>query len=382
MQEQLPRCGSRAYMDNGMDPLHFPTGFRRAKMELLTTIKAEWVEMKITTIGLDIAKSVFHFYAVNATGKLVKKQQLKRKQMLEYTANLEPCLIAMEACGGANYWSRKLIQQGHQVKQIAPQYVKAFLKGNKNDYNDAEAIAEAAQRPTMRFVPIKSIEQQDVQNIHRQRERIKKERTALVNQIRGLLAEYGIVMDKKISVVRRELPLILEDAENELTPLSRELFNELLDELRGLDERLARCEKRIKAVNQENAVCLRLDEVLGIGDITASALYAAVGDGKDFANGRHLSAWLGLVPGQHSSGGKANLLGISKRGNSYLRTLLIHGARAVLRYVATKTDRFSRWAQSVLERRGHNKACVAVANKIARIAWVIIAKGETYRPAV
>ena len=234
----------------------------------------------------------------------------------------------------------------------------------------------------MRFVPIKSIEQQDVQNIHRQRERIKKERTALVNQIRGLLAEYGIVMDKKISVVRRELPLILEDAENELTPLSRELFNELLDELRGLDERLARCEKRIKAVNQENAVCLRLDEVLGIGDITASALYAAVGDGKDFANGRHLSAWLGLVPGQHSSGGKANLLGISKRGNSYLRTLLIHGARAVLRYVATKTDRFSRWAQSVLERRGHNKACVAVANKIARIAWVIIAKGETYRPAV
>jgi transposase len=338
--------------------------------------------MKITTIGLDIAKSVFHFYAVNAAGKLVKKQQLKRKQVLEYTANLEPCLIAMEACGGANYWSRKLIQQGHQVKQIAPQYVKAFLKGNKNDYNDAEAIAEAAQRPTMRFVPIKSVEQQDVQNIHRQRERIKKERTALVNQIRGLLAEYGIVMDKKISVVRRELPLILEDSENELTPLSRELFNELLDELRGLDERLARCEKRIKAVNQENAVCLRLDEVLGIGDITASALYAAVGDGKDFANGRHLSAWLGLVPGQHSSGGKANLLGISKRGNAYLRTLLIHGARAVLRYATTKTDRFSRWAQSVLERRGHNKACVAVANKIARIAWVIIAKGETYRPAV
>jgi transposase len=338
--------------------------------------------MKITTIGLDIAKSVFHFYAVNAVGKLVKRQQLKRKEVLEYTANLEPCLIAMEACGGANYWSRKLIKQGHQVKQIAPQYVKAFLKGNKNDYNDAEAIAEAAQRPTMRFVPTKSIEQQDIQNIHRQRERIKKERTALVNQARGLLAEYGIVMDKKISVVRRELPLILEDAENELTPLSRELFNELLDELRGLDERLARCEKRIKAVNQENAVCLRLDEVLGIGDITASALYAAVGDGKDFTNGRHLSAWLGLVPGQHSSGGKANLLGISKRGNAYLRTLLIHGARAVLRYVATKTDFFSRWAQSVLERRGHNKACVAVANKIARIAWVIIAKGETYRPAV
>lgn len=337
--------------------------------------------MKITTIGLDIAKSVFHLIAVNHVGRFVKKKELKRKQVLAYMANIEPCVIAMEACGGANYWAREFMALGHQVKLIAPQYVKPYVKGNKNDYNDAEAIAEAAQRPSMRFVPIKSVEQQDVQNVHRQRERLKKARTALVNQVRGLLAEYGMVINKGVAAVRRDLPDILEDAENGLTPCSRTLFAEHLDELRAIDQRFAHCEERIKAVNKENEVCQRLDDVLGIGPITASAVYAAAGDGKDFVNGRHFSAWLGLVPGQHSSGGKAVLLGISKRGNTYLRTLFIHGARAVLRYSADKTDRFSRWAQSLLARRGHNKACVAVANKMARIAWVIMAKGETYRPA-
>jgi len=288
----------------------------------------------------------------------------------------------MEACGGANYWARELVALGHEVKLIAPQYVKPYVKGNKNDYNDAEAIAEAAQRPSMRFVPIKNIEQQDIQNIHRQRERLKKERTALVNQIRGLLAEYGVIINRGVASVRRDLPLILEDASNGLTLMARELFAELLDELCTLDQRMNRCEQRIKAANKENELCQRLDEVLGIGPITASALYAAGGDGGDFTNGRHFSAWLGLVPGQHSSGGKAVLLGISKRGNSYLRTLLIHGARAVLRYSAGKTDRFSCWAQALLERRGHNRACVAVANKLARMAWVVMAKGERYRPAM
>lgn len=338
--------------------------------------------MKITTIGLDIAKNVFHLFAVNPMGRFVKKKQLKRRQLLAYTAKLEPCLIVLEACGGANFWARELMAQGHQVKLIAPQYVKPFVKGNKNDYNDAEAIAEAAQRPSMRFVPIKSTEQQDVQNFHRQRERIKKERTALGNQIRGLLAEYGLVVNKGIPAVRKALPLILEDAENGLTPLARELFAELLEELRELDQRFERCEKRIKTVSQENELCRRLDDVLGIGPLTASATYAAAGDGKDFANGRHFSAWLGLVPGQHSSGGKPVLLGISKRGNAYLRTLFIHGARSVLLHSRHKEDRFSRWAQAVLARRGHNRACVAVANKLARIAWVIMAKGERYRPAL
>lgn len=337
--------------------------------------------MKITTIGLDIAKSVFHLVAVNHTGRFIRKKQLKRQQVLAHTAKLECCTIVMEACGGANYWAREFMAQGHQVKLIAPQYVKPYLKGNKNDYNDAEAIAEAAQRPNMRFVPVKAVEQQDIQNFHRQRERLKGERTALVNQIRGLLAEYGIVINKGVPAVRAAVPRILEDADNGLTPLSRELFAELLDELHSLDERFKRCEQRIQAVNQENEVCQRLDEILGIGAITASAVYAAAGNGQDFVNGRHFSAWLGLVPGQHSSGGKAVLLGISKRGNAYLRTLFIHGARAVLLHSARKEDSFSRWAQAVLERRGHNRACVAVANKMARIAWVVMAKGERYRPA-
>ena len=337
--------------------------------------------MKITTVGLDIARSVFHLFAVNRMGRLLKKKELKRKQLLAYMATLEPCLIVMEACGGAHYWAREFIALGHDVKLIAPQFVKPYRKGNKNDYNDAEAIAEAAQRPNMRFVPIKSVERQDVQNFHCQRERIKKERTALVNQIRGLLAEYGVIIGLGIGAVRTELPKILEDADNGLTALSRELFAEQLEELHRVDERFTQCEARINALNKENEVCQRLDAILGIGPITASATYAAAGEGKDFANGRHFSAWLGLVPGQHSSGGKTVLLGISKRGNAYLRTLFIHGARAVLRHSANKSDRFSLWAQAVMARRGHNKACVAVANKMARMAWVIMAKGETYRVA-
>jgi len=338
--------------------------------------------MNITTIGLDIAKSIFHLYGINSVGRLLKKKQLQRHQLLKYLANLDASLVVMEACGGANYWAREIMLLGHEVKLISPQYVKPYVKGNKNDYNDAQAIAEAAQRSNMRFVPIKSVEQQDVQNFHRQRERIKKERTALVNQIRGLLAEYGIVIKKGVAAVRRELPRILEDAENGLNTLSRELFAELQDELHALEERFVQCNHRINLMNQDNAVCRRLEGILGIGSITASATYAAVGDGKEFKNGRHFSAWLGLVPGQHSTGGKPVLLGISKRGNSYLRTLYIHGARAVLRYSANKQDRFSRWAQQVLARRGHNKACVAVANKLARIAWVIMARGESYRALV
>ena len=338
--------------------------------------------MNITTIGLDIAKSVFHLFNITKTGRFIGKNQLKRNQVLTHMAKLEPSIIVMEACGGANYWSRKLIAMGHLVKLIAPQYVKPFVKGNKNDYNDAEAIAEASQRPSMRFVPIKSVEQQDIQNLHRQRELIKKFRTALVNQVRGLLAEYGVVIKKGVSALHNDLPSILEDANNELTVLSRELFNELYDDLIIIEDRFKKCEKRIKAINKENDTCQRLMGVLGIGPIIASATYAEGGNGKNFVNGRHFSAWLGLVPGQHSTGGKPVLLGISKRGNSYLRTLYIHGARAVLQASSTKSDRFSLWAQALLARRGHNKDCVAIANKLARIAWVIMAKGDTYRLAV
>ena len=338
--------------------------------------------MKITTVGIDIAKSVFHVFAVNKMGTLVKKKQLKRKELLGFIAQLEPCRVALEACGGAHHWAREFTKLGHEVRLIAPQYVKPYVKGNKNDYNDAEAIAEAAQRPNMRFVPIKTQEQQDIQALHRLRERTVKERTMRVNQIRGLLAEYGIVIRLGITAVRKALPEILEDGENGLTPRGRACFAQLRDELVEIDATCARYEQQIVQVNQEYDVCRRLDEVIGIGPITATATYAAAGTAKEFRNGRHFSAWLGLVPRQHSSGGKDTLLGISKRGNAYLRTLYIHGARAVLRTAVTKQDRFSCWANAVHARRGHNRACVAVANKLARIAWVILAKGEAYRPAV
>ena len=338
--------------------------------------------MKITTVGLDIAKSIFHFFAVNKAGAKVKKKVLKRSQVLPCFAQMESCVIAMEACGSAHYWARSLEALGHTVKLIAPQYVKPFLKGNKNDYNDAEAIAEAAQRPTMRFVPIKTVEQQDVQLVHRRRERLIKERTALVNQIRGQLAEYGIVIHKGVAAVRSQLPRILEDAGNDLTVLAREYFFESYESLADLDGKCRACEKKLEVINKENALCQRLDDIHGIGSVTATALYAAAGDGKEFKNGRHMSAWLGLVPGQHSSGGKNTLLGISKRGNSYLRTLLIHGARAVLMHCEGKKDRLSVWALALKERRGHNIACVAVANKLARIAWVVMAREEEYRMAV
>jgi transposase len=338
--------------------------------------------MKITTVGLDIAKSVFHFVGVNKTGKLVKKKMIKRKDLIHFLAQIEPCLVVMEACGGANYWAREFEKVGHQVKLIAPQYVVPYRQGNKNDYNDALAIAEAAQRPNMRFVQPKPVEQQDIQMLHRMRERLSKQSTALVNQVRGMLAEYGVVITKGKASFRSKLPDILENADNELTAKGRSIFYQLYEEFNGIEERLKRCDNQVQQETKNNQVCQRLESVPGIGPVTATAFYAAVGEGKDFTNGRHFSAWCGLVPKQHSSGGKDNLLGISKRGNAYLRTLFIHGARAVLYRSDGKEDRFSRWAIALAERRGFNRACVAVANKLARIAWVIAAREDEYRMAV
>lgn len=337
--------------------------------------------MKITTVGLDIAKSVFHFVGVNKAGKLVRKKMLKRCELLSAIARLEPCLIVMEACGGANYWAREFTQLGHEVKLIAPQFVVPYRQGNKNDYNDAQAIAEAAQRPNMRFVSLKSVEQQDVQMLHRMRERLTKQTTALVNQVRGMLTEYGIVIAKSKAAFRNRLPDILTDYNNPLTVKGRGIFHELYNEFMALEQKLVDCEKQVLQEHKINPTCQRLGKVLGIGPVTATAYYAAVGEGKEFYNGRHFSAWCGLVPKQHSSGGKDNLLGISKRGNAYLRTLFIHGARAILRHCETKTDKLSLWAKALIERRGFNRACVAMANKLARIAWVIAARGEEYQPS-
>ena len=338
--------------------------------------------MKITTIGLDIAKSVFHAVGVDKAGKLIKKKMLRRKDLLPFVAKIEPCLIVMEACGGASYWAREFEQFGHIVKLIAPQYVVPFRQGNKNDYNDALAIAEAAQRPNMRFVKPKSVEQQDVQLLHRMRERLTKQSTALINQVRGMLAEYGIVMTKSKSAFKAQLPNILIDETNTLTTKGRAIFYQLYDEVIDIEKRLKSCDTQVLNETQNNVICQRLQTIPGVGPVTATAIYAAVGDGKDFSNGRHFSAWCGLVPKQHSSGGKDNLLGISKRGNAYLRTLFIHGARAVLRHSGSKSDKLSCWAIQLAERRGFNRACVAVANKLARMSWVIAAREEEFRLAM
>lgn len=338
--------------------------------------------MKITTIGLDIAKSVFHAVGVDKAGKLIKKKMLRRKDLLPFVAKIEPCLIVMEACGGASYWAREFEQFGHIVKLIAPQYVVPFRQGNKNDYNDALAIAEAAQRPNMRFVKPKSVEQHDVQLLHRMRERLTKQSTALINQVRGMLAEYGIVMTKSKSAFKAQLPDILIDETNTLTTKGRAIFYQLYDEVIDIEKRLKSCDTQVLNETQNNVICQRLQTIPGVGPVTATAIYAAVGDGKDFSNGRHFSAWCGLVPKQHSSGGKDNLLGISKRGNAYLRTLFIHGARAVLRHSGSKSDKLSCWAIQLAERRGFNRACVAVANKLARMSWVIAAREEEFRLAM
>ncbi|MGI2166561.1 IS110-like element ISSpu22 family transposase [Shewanella oncorhynchi] len=338
--------------------------------------------MKITTIGLDIAKSVFHAVGVDKAGKLIKKKMLRRKDLLPFVAKIEPCLIVMEASGGASYWAREFEQFGHVVKLIAPQYVIPFRQGNKNDYNDALAIAEAAQRPNMRFVKPKSVEQQDVQLLHRMRDRLTKQSTALINQVRGMLAEYGIVMTKSKSAFKAQLPDILVDEANTLTTKGRAIFYQLYDEVIDIEKRLKSCDTQVLNETQNNVICQRLQTIPGVGPVTATAIYAAVGDGKDFSNGRHFSAWCGLVPKQHSSGGKDNLLGISKRGNAYLRTLFIHGARAVLRHSGSKSDKLSCWAIQLAERRGFNRACVAVANKLARMSWVIAAREEEFRLAM
>lgn len=337
--------------------------------------------MKIATIGLDVAKNVFQVHGADAEGRAVLRKRLRRNQVAEFFANLPPCLVGLEACCGSHYWSRVLSRSGHTVRLIAPQFVKPYVKSNKNDANDAEAICEAVSRPQMRFVPAKSVEQQDVQAVHRVRSRLVSSRTQLASQMRGLLAEYGIVLSPGISQLRRGLPLILEDAENELTDFSRRLFAALYEELVQLDDKIKTLDEQVQAIYRASEPCQRVAAVEGIGPLIATALVAAISDGKSFKNGRQFAAWLGLVPRQHSTGGKARLFGISKRGDPYLRTLLIHGARSVVYRASRKTDTRNRWIADKQRRLGTSKACVALANKNARIVWSLIARGESYRRA-
>jgi len=335
--------------------------------------------MNVTTLGIDLAKAVFQLHGTDSNGKAVLKKRLRRHQLLAFMQTLPPCLVGMEACGGAHYWSRKFRSYGHEVKIMAPQYVKAYVKTNKNDYNDAEAINEAVGRPSMRFVGIKAVWQQDIQTLHRARSQLMKTRTQLANHIRGLLMEYGIVVPKQIGQLRQQLPMILEDADNELTDQARELFAEMREQLFDLDTRIARKDKQVLAIHKQSELSQRLGQVEGIGPLTATAFIASLADANQFRRGRECSAWLGLVPRQFSSGGKTLLGSISKRGDRYLRTNLIHGARSVLSKVDKKTDARSQWCAQLKARVGMNKASVALANKNARILWALMARGESYR---
>jgi transposase len=337
--------------------------------------------MNVSTLGIDLAKAVFQLHGVNEPGQVTLTKRLSRKQLLPFLANLPLCLIGLEACSGAHYWAREMQKLGHEVKLIAPQFVRPYVKGNKTDGNDAAAICEAVSRPHMHFVTINTPEQQDIQAMHRIREQVVKNRTALANQIRGLLHEYGVVMPSGISRLRAQLPLILEDAENGLSDLCRELIHELYQRLRTLDEQVGQYDQRIQQVFKQDERCQRLGQVEGIGPLIATAFLAAVGDASVFHNGRQVAAWLGLVPKQHASGGKARLLGISKRGDRYWRTLLIHGARAAVCSATHKHDARSAWLNRLRERRGKNVAAVALANKNARILWALLVKGEAYRQA-
>ena len=335
--------------------------------------------MGITTIGLDLAKNVFQVHGVNERGKAVLRKQLKRDQVAPFFANLPPCLIGIEACASAHHWARKLQALGHTVRLMAPQFVKPYVKSNKNDAADAEAICEAVSRPSMRFVPVKNVEQQSVLSLHRVRQGFVKARTAQANQIRGLLGEYGLVVPRGVAYIAQRVPALIEDAENELPGSFRLLIQRLLEHLKVLQQQVDEIEAQIKAWHRASEASQRLEKVPGIGPLTATALVASVGDAKNFDNGRQFAAWLGVVPRQHSSGGKPTQLGMSKRGDAYLRTMLIHGARSVI-YRATQRADADSWLVKLTTRRNKNVAAVAMANKTARTVWALLAHGREFKP--
>jgi len=338
----------------------------------------------ITTIGIDLAKNSFTVYGVNAKGKPVLQRTLSRSGVVRFFANLPACLVGMEACASSEYWARTLESLGHEVRRIHPRYVKAYLLGAKNDANDAAAICEAVQRPNMRFVPHKSPEQMDIQATHRIRQGLVQSRTALVNQVRGLLGEYGLVLPQGIRHIRNHLPALIADEQNGLSGLMRRNLASLYESLCFLDRQIAEHETILKDIAKENEACKRLMQIPGIGYLTATILLSVAGVASNFKNGREFAAFLGLVPRQNSTGGKIKLLGISKRGDSYARTLLVHGARAVLSSLLagrTRPERQNKWLAELAARRGTKRACVGLANKTARIAWSLLAHGTEYKLA-
>jgi transposase len=340
--------------------------------------------MELIRVGVDLAKQVFQVHGVDRNEKTAWRRRLRREEWMKVLRErVGPgCEIGMEACGGAHHWARELQKHGYRVKLIAPQFVKPYVKSNKNDAADAEAICEAMGRPGMRFVPVKTLEQQDIQAMHRVRSGLVEQRTAKANQIRGLVAEYGVVAPKELQHLRRALPLWLEDEANGLSSAFRRLLRGLREDLVLLDDRVAELDREIERLAQAEPMAKRLMQLRGVGPIIATAMLAAVGDARQFANGRQMSAALGLTPRQHSSGGKERLLGISKRGDAYLRSLLIHGARAVIRTARAKDDPLSKWVIRIADRSHPNVAAAALANKTTRIAWAMLSRGMDYQPAV
>ena len=337
--------------------------------------------MELHAIGIDLGKTLFHLVGVDSVGNVVVRKRCSRTQLLAYTANVRVQRIGMEACGGAHFLGRALREQGHDVRLMPAQYVTPYVKTNKNDYIDAEAVAEAVQRPTMRFVPIKTEEQLDLQAVHRVRERWVTRRTAVVNQVRGLLLERGLTLPKGRSHVDQTLPDILEDGSLPLSDSFRVLLAQLKIELDQLSARIEQMDAVIRQTATENEVCQRLTAIPGIGPVTATALIAAIGNGSGFRRGRDLAAWVGMVPREYSTGGK-KLLGISKRGNGYLRRLFVQGARVVMQYRTKQAPGLSCWLGQLMARTHQNVAVVALANKLLRMAWAVLCKNEVYKPPV
>jgi transposase len=336
--------------------------------------------MEIHTIGIDLGKTVFHLVGLNPRGEVVVRKKCSRNQILRFTANLRVSLIGMEACGGAHFLGRALREQGHDVRLMPAQYVKPYVKTNKNDYIDAEACAEAVGRPNMRFVPIKTDDQLDLQSLHRVRERWVVRRTAVINQIRGLLLERGITIRKGRRFIEESLPGILEDAENKLSGALRVLLTQLQLEMQYLCRQVEQSDTLILRIAGDLEPCRRLLAIPGIGPITATATIAAIGNGAAFKKGRGFAAWLGVVPGEHSTGGKQTLTGTSRRGNKYLRKLFVQGAHSVLLQRTRQSAGLSIWLAQLTSRKRIQVATVAMANKMARMVWAVLSKGEAYRP--
>ena len=366
---------------NGMDPFS-PTGIHVPDWRCQSSvIEKKGTIMKLIRVGVDLAKNVFQLHGVDRDERPVWRRRLSRAEWLKaLQETLEPgCEIGMEACAGSHHWARLLEAKGYRVKLIAPQFMKPYVKSNKNDANDAEAICEAMSRPSMRFVTVKSVEQQDIQAAHRIRSGLIEARTAKTNQIRGLVSEYGLVAPKQIASLRTGIPDWLEDAENGLTARFRRLLHGLWQDLQALDTRIGELDREIQQIARSVPAAQRLQQLRGVGPMIATALVAAVGRGEQFANGRQMAAALGLTPRQQSSGGRERLLGISKRGDSYLRMLLIQGARSALQTAGNKTDRLSKWITSLCARSHPNAATVALANKTVRIAWALLSRESDYQ---